>query len=311
MSRTGFETLLLKVAEAIPASNTGRPPIDLQKSLLVFCQYLGTEETMASIGQRFGITVSLTNKTIHALLNIITPHISSRYISWPSHAQFLVIGDGFREKSPNMPAVIAGAIDGCEVPIMTPKEDPASYFNRKQFHSIKLQGIVDHTSKFIDVFIGWPGRSHDSRAFVNSPIYNALENNNNQLLPQNFFIVGDSAYPLKKYLITPFKHQAATQQQRRFNKALSKARIQVECAFGQLTCRWRRLRYIYMHDIKEISKLILAACTLHNFCKSENELVFEDDALPLLHMVDDVNDNPIFAADMNASHRRNELLQMF
>ena len=71
------------------------------------------------------------------------------------------------------------------------------------------------------------------------------------------------------------------------------------------------LRYIYMHDIKEISKLILAACTLHNFCKSENELVFEDDALPLLHMVNDVNDNPIFAADMNASHRLNELLQMF
>lgn len=294
------------MSAAQPANVTGRPPIDVQKSLLLFLQYMGTEESMSSIGQRFGVTLSHTHNIIHDLLSSIFPLISSEYIKWPSHEQFVTIGSGFQLKSPLLPAVIAGAIDSCEVHIITPKEDPSSYFNRKHYHSIKLQAIVDNNGIFIDIFIGWPGRSHDARAFTNSPIYNYLESNNNAL-PHDFFIIGDSAYPIKQYLLTPYKHLAATHQQRRFNKALSKARIMVECAFGQLTSRWRRLKFIYMHDMAEICKLVCVACTLHNFCKFENDPNFDVDIV----LEDVVNDGPIFAGDLTGSQRRNDLLQLF
>ena len=107
-----------------------------------------------------------------------------------------------------------------------------SYFNRKHFYSIKLQAIVDHNCKFLDVFVGWPGRSHDARAFNNSAVMLQLQNDN--FLPNDCFIVGDSAYPLTRNLMTPFRHTRANPQQRRFNQALSKARIYVECAFGYM-----------------------------------------------------------------------------
>ena len=34
-----------------------------------------------------------------------------------------------------------------------------------------MQAIVDHLGRFMDVYIGWPGKVHDARVFVNSNLY--------------------------------------------------------------------------------------------------------------------------------------------
>ena len=39
------------------------------------------------------------------------------------------------------------------------------------WHSILMQGMVDHAGHFTDVYIGWPGRVHDARVFINSSLY--------------------------------------------------------------------------------------------------------------------------------------------
>ena len=116
---------------------------------------------------------------------------------------------------------------------------------------------------------------------------------------------------MKPYLITPFKHLAATQRQKRFNKALSKARINVECAFGQALSRWRRIRFIYMHELLDICNLVLVACTLHNFCKAENEPVFEDDDVHNVATEHHTNDNNNQMNDVTGISRRNQLLELF
>lgn len=262
---------------------------------------------MSSIAHRFGVTVSVAHGIIHDTLNILIPHMISLYIQWPNFAMLKIIGLGFHLKSPNLPPEIGGSLDSREIPICPPKEDSVSYFNRKQFYSLKLQAVVDHKARFMDTFIGWPGRSHDSRAFSNSPLYHALEND---ALPYPFFIVADSAYPLKKNIITPFKQRGGNAQQRRFNKAVSRARIQVECAFGQLANRFRRLQHVNCRDIGEICKITLAGCTLHNFCKDHNEPFDEVD------VVDDENDDDepvilMYPGDINGINRRNELMNLF
>ena len=37
---------------------------------------------------------------------------------------------------------------------------PSDYYNRKGWHSILMQGTVNHLGLFMDVYIGWPGRVH-------------------------------------------------------------------------------------------------------------------------------------------------------
>ena len=65
----------------------------------------------------------------------------------------------------------AGTIDGTHIPILAPQESHADYVNRKGYHSIIMQTVVDCRYTFRDVVIGWPGSVHDARVLSNSSIY--------------------------------------------------------------------------------------------------------------------------------------------
>ena len=97
-----------------------------------------------------------------------------------------------------------------------------------------------------NIYTVWPGCTHDARVLRNSELYiNAEEG---RLFEQNHFIIGDSAYPERTWLIPPFKDNGHfTIMQRRFNKAVSSSKQVVERAFGHLKGRFRRLREITLH----------------------------------------------------------------
>ncbi|XP_053381130.1 putative nuclease HARBI1 isoform X2 [Mercenaria mercenaria] len=107
----------------------------------------------------------------------------------------------------NFPNVI-GCIDGVLIGIQTPYQDEASYVSRKGFHALNVQAIADAEMKFINVVIRWPGSTHDSFILTNSNISNELEQRNNG------WLLGDSGYALKNWLMTPFMHPVNVQQQR-------------------------------------------------------------------------------------------------
>ena len=99
-------------------------------------------------------------------------------------------------------SVILGAITGRHIPIQTPIHNPKCYFNRKQFHSIVLQGVCVDDLKFTDVNVGWPGRVHDAKVLRNSSLWDeGFQNCDNG----NYHLRGDGAYPLKEWLLTPYK----------------------------------------------------------------------------------------------------------
>ena len=52
-----------------------------------------------------------------------------------------------------------GAIDGTHIPIMCPLDSGTDYYNRKGYYSMLMQAVVDFRGIFIDVNIGWPGKS--------------------------------------------------------------------------------------------------------------------------------------------------------
>ena len=148
-----------------------------------------------------------------------------------------------------------GAIDGCHihhVPIAAPVANHNDYYNRKGWYSMILQGIVDANYCFMDVCIRWPGSVHDARVFAHSNVYRKITEE--QLLPQKYiqvqgvdipvFLIGDSAYLIKTWLMKPFpQNRIHTEAQKTFNYIyrLSRARIVVENAYGRLKGRWRRL----------------------------------------------------------------------
>ncbi|CAM4635653.1 unnamed protein product [Leuciscus chuanchicus] len=156
---------------------------------------------------------------------------------------------------------------------------------------------------FTDVYVGWPGRTHDACVLSNSPIFKMAEQQGGYLFPREnsmtvndvevpVHLIGDAAYPLKNWLMKGFtNHHALTPQQRHFNYRLSSARMVVENAFGRLKvtsinmseqfkkCVHPCPRYISGSDTHQLCVLCLGV--QHARAALEGAACSECDKLPL------------------------------
>lgn len=214
-------------------------------------------------------------------------HLVRLFIKWPRNEALDSVTQGFSEKS-KLPGIV-GAIDASHVRITAPQIHQESYYNRKKFHSVILQAVSDHRLLFLDIFVGWPGSSHDARVFKNSPLFlDSAE----KVIPKNKYILGDAAYPLLPWLMTPFKdYGTLSREKQNYNKQHSRGRQVVERAFGQLKGRFRRLTFFYVHKIEFLTYCIVAACVLHNICLINDDEITDFCAEPDINVYDELNED--------------------
>lgn len=122
----------------------------------------------------------------------------------------------------------------------------------------------------------------------NSQIYEDAEQG--LAISGNKFIIGYGAYPIRRWLITPYRYNGhLSVKQKKINKCLSRARQCVERANAQLKGRFQHLQKVYYNDVEFISKLIMACCVLHNLC-----IICYDEIKDFIDMnqADNVNNYP-------------------
>ena len=223
-----------------------------------------------------GLAKPTVVKCCHEFVEAIC-RLQDDFIKFPStRAEISRKIEGFSEKS-KVPNVVA-AIDGSHIPIKAPKENHEDYFNRKHFYSYLVEGIVDSSGLFLSVATGFPGSLHDSRTLRLSDVYWAAENEDILMEPTldmggtviRPLVVGDSAYPLKTWLLPVIKDNGAlNRDQKKFNKELSKARIVSEHTFGLLKGRWGALLKHLDEDHWRTPNTIIACYVLHNIALFE------------------------------------------
>jgi hypothetical protein len=143
-----------------------------------------------------------------------------------------------------LPAV-AGAIDGTHIHIRKPYVGPEDYFYFKSSgYTIQMQAIVDRWKRFTDLAVGMPGSTHASRMLRRSSLY--LNAQQGTLFEEGLnvdgftpYLLGDGGYPLKSWLMTPYRDGPGRADHRSmldrlYNKRLSRGRSVVENAFGIL-----------------------------------------------------------------------------
>ena len=142
--------------------------------------------------------------------------------------------------------------------------------------------------RFTDVFCRYPRSVHDARVFRNSPLFVDAQRNVNELFPGNSHLIGDAAYPLKPWILTPYKDNGhLTRQQSRYNFIHSSTRMVVERSLALLKGRFRKLKTSMVKQrIQDVPEIVVAACVLHNIC-----MMTEDDIHDFLHDEDDQNDD--------------------
>lgn len=275
MSQDTFMYLCEKLKPAIEKQDTVlRKAIPVQQRVAIALWKLATNSEYRSIAHLFGVSRSSVCLIVKDVCEAIVKLLQGTYISVPSGDRLKFIVDGFETKW-GFPQCV-GAIDGSHIPIVSPQDHPADYYNRKGWHSIILQAVVDHELRFWNINVGWPGRVHDARVFGNSALFQKAQSGT--LLPSMprtlngvdvpLVILGDPAYPLLPWLMKPYvQHGNITSQQKAFNYRLSRARMVIENAFGRLKGRWRCL--LKRNDIstEDIPTVITACCVLHNICE--------------------------------------------
>lgn len=84
-------------------------------------------------------------------------------------------------------------------------------------------------------------------------------------------IIGDSAFPLKQWLMTPYKKSALSGKEKFHNHRLSSDRVCIEHTFGLLKGRFSRLHYINTKTVSKAIEIVTTACVLHNFSYLRND----------------------------------------
>ena len=179
---------------------------------------------------------------VHEMCSTIVSILLKTYIKFPTGDNIDNVVREFKGKW-GVPQCF-GAIDGTHIPVCVPTENHTDYYNCNGFYSMLIQGLVNASYCFLDIYIcvGWPGSVHDARVFVHSSLYKKITDN--QLIPDKterigsvdvpLYMIVDSAYPLQSWLVKPFSYSSdLTTQQHIYNYRISRGRIVAENAFGQ------------------------------------------------------------------------------
>ncbi|XP_032064807.1 protein ANTAGONIST OF LIKE HETEROCHROMATIN PROTEIN 1-like [Thamnophis elegans] len=272
MSRQTFMELCDRLRPVLERQTTNmRAPITVEKQLAIAIWKLATPDSYRSVAECFGVgrsTVSRIVMEVCQALYDVYHHVV--LLTRPRE-----VIKGFSAKG--FPHCI-GAIDATHIPIIAPAHRAMEYINSRGYYSMVLQALVDHEGKFIDVYAGRSGKVHDARIFRSSPIFRAMNQGTfgpsttmdiegEQVKP---VILGDLAYPLLPWLMTPYSGQLDSRKQL-FNNRLGHCRTVVGQAFERLRGRWRCL--LSRLDVREryAPRVIVACCILHNICESKGE----------------------------------------
>nr|XP_033968160.1 protein ANTAGONIST OF LIKE HETEROCHROMATIN PROTEIN 1-like isoform X1 [Pseudochaenichthys georgianus] len=211
MSEETYVYLCNKLRPAMERQDTPfRECIPLKKRVAIALWKLATGSEYRSIGHLFGVSNTTVCRCVQDFCAAAETLLVPELIRSPDREQFAEMA-AYTENRWGLPQCV-GAIDGSHIPILAPQEYHCDYFNRKGWHSIILQGVVDGKGHFWNVFPGMPGSLHDARVLRLSSLWE-LASRGNYFPPctrniggvnAGYYILGDNAYPLQNWLIKTF-----------------------------------------------------------------------------------------------------------
>ncbi|XP_023221108.1 protein ALP1-like [Centruroides sculpturatus] len=145
-----------------------------------------------------------------------------------------------------------GFIDGTVRPICRPiRHQRVVFSGHKRIHCLKFQSVVTPDGMIANLFGPIEGRRHDSGMLRESNLLEHLAAIPCSENGTQFVLYGDSGYPLRQHLITPFRGASLTPEQQVFNSRMSSVRECVEWVFGKIIQKFAFL------DLKKNLKLFL------------------------------------------------------
>ncbi|GBG83835.1 hypothetical protein CBR_g37634 [Chara braunii] len=181
-----------------------------------------------------------------------------------------------------------GCIDETHIYLDKPRNMCGDDFcsGRTKRFSIVAQLVFDAYLRIVDLFFGFPGKSHDSRVLRNSSLYRrALKGDLFRDDPDdphreerppvdgvpNSYLLGDNGYPILPWIVSPYGGTTVGDEVL-FDSLHRVARCGAERGIGIFKLRWQYFHRQGVRSTPYIGTEFRAACILHNVLRKWGDI---------------------------------------
>lgn len=249
-------------------------PMSLYDQVALALRRLSSGSSLISIGDSFGTHHSTVSQVTWRFVEAIERK-GRQHIRWPSTENELMDIKSKFEQIQGLPNC-CGAIDTTHIIMLLSTSEPRTdlWLDTKGNHSMPLQAIVGPNLKFLDIITGWPGMFNEVTLLKSSTFYSKCQkgerlNGKKEKLCEEAelqeYIIGDSAYPLLPWLLTPYQGKELSQAKADFNKRLFATHIVAQRALARLKDVWKMINGVmWRPDKHKLPRFIHVCCILHN-----------------------------------------------
>ncbi|VFQ73710.1 unnamed protein product [Cuscuta campestris] len=279
--------------------------VSIEEQLAIFISIVGHSERNRVIQERF----QHSGETISRHFNNVLKALKSLSREFLQPPQLDIPPEIFRNNRfyPYFKDCI-GVIDGLHLPAHVPAKDQSRFRNKKGYLSQNVLAACTFDLQFIFVYPGWEGSAADSRvlrAVLDDPDQNFPP------IPEGKYYLVDAGYYNSEGFVAPFEgvcyglheyggaNQLPRNAKELFNNRHASLGNAIQKSFHVLKTRFPILTIATQYAFHTQRDIVIAACVLHNFIRSEerNDWLFDEvDGSPI-EEIPDVDDqlDPLLA----------------
>ncbi|KAJ4425616.1 hypothetical protein ANN_27812 [Periplaneta americana] len=272
MSSIKMQALLDEISHFLYKPTLRNRALSPKEQLCIALNWFGNGGQYHAVGDMHGVSSASVCRVVHHVTEAINEVMFPKVVDWPEDV-YSVVTKFYNFAM--MPYVI-GCVDGTLINIDAPSEHEVAYVDRHGKHSINCMVVCGPDLMFYYVSANWPGSVHDARILRNSSLSHRMEGGWRSI--PNAIILGDSADPLKDWLIPPVFHNLNDPAVVSFNRSHKSTRRVVECAWSVLKEKFPCINYLRVKPqfAANIFKCCTTICIISRSTKEEEIAILPD-----------------------------------
>lgn len=241
----------------------GRQPSTPETQILMFLWFCSNKIGFRILQNLFDLSVSNIHAIFVKVHKFILTELAPEVLRFPEDIdEKEVIAMEF-EAVNGFPNVL-GCISETYIPTGSP---------RHRVQAIALQAVCDSKLRFLDIYSNGPNTALEQNVFHESP----LSDNIIRLCAPQYHLLGDSAYPLRAFLLTPYRDCGnLSESEKNYNSKFYETLCRIDEAFKLLKSRFHQLVRVEFKEIETMHQFIKCCCVLHNICVNREDFYSEE-----------------------------------
>ncbi|XP_049932343.1 uncharacterized protein LOC116249308 isoform X2 [Nymphaea colorata] len=245
--------------------------VKLEEQLLMFLYTIGNNVSNRNVQEHFQHSGETVSRHFNNVLNAIF-ELSYTYIRLPCDEDLSCIPEQYKF-SPFKDCI--GMVDGFHIPVTVAVECQGPFRNRKGSLSQNVMAACSFDSRFMYVLAGWEGSATDADV-----LQAALQDGFH--VPAGKYYLVDAEYKNTTSFLAPYpgvkyhpkdfegENEEPQTPEELFNLKHFRIGGRIDRTIGVLKKRFPVLKVGTSYPYESQAKLVVAACTLHNFILIEN-----------------------------------------